>query len=168
MCDDYLDQLPRFEFYSFGLQALPNIFFDFILRFSSIRIMAAFEIGLFVVRQKPDCVRRPRGRCRRAGGRPPVYGLIISKMLRKQFLGEVLKGSRIEPGDSFPDFNFSAHQSCTLLRFLWQSKRPWLKAASNRHGKLDDMTYATLARRRSSIGKQFRLRLTRHSLSCTP
>ena len=43
------------------------------------------------------------------GGRPPVHGLIILKILRKQFLGKVLKASRIESGDSVPDFDFSAH-----------------------------------------------------------
>ena len=123
--------------------------------------MPAFEIGEFIVGQKPGCVRRPRGRCRRAGGRPPVYGLIIPKMLCKQFLGKVLKGSRIEPCDSVPDFNFSAHQSCSFPRFLRHSKRPRLKTALNHHGKLDDMTYAALARTRLPIAKQFRLRLTR-------
>ena len=68
--------------------------------------MAAFEIGEFVVGQKPDCVRRPRGGCRRASSGPPVHGLIIPKILCKQFLGKVLKGGRIELGDSVPDFDW--------------------------------------------------------------
>ena len=118
--------------------------------------MAAFEIGKFVVGQKPDCVRRPRGRCRRASGGPPVHGLIIPKMLRKQFLSKVLETSRIEPGDSIPNFNFPAHQSCTLLRFLRQSKCPRLKAAPNRHGKLDDMTCTALTRARLPKATRFR------------
>ena len=118
--------------------------------------MAAFEISEFVARQKPDCVRRPRGRCRRAGGGPPVYGLIIPKMLRKQFLSKVLEASRIEPGDSVPDFDFPAHQNCTLLRFLRQSKRPRLKTAPNRHGKLDNMTCAALTRARLPKATRFR------------
>ena len=116
--------------------------------------MAAFKIGEFVVGQKPDCVRRSRGGCRRMGGRPPVHGLIIPKILRKQFLGKVLKASRIEPGDSVPDFDFSAHQSCKLLRFLWQFKRLRVKAAPNCHGGLDDMIYAELVRARLPIAKR--------------
>lgn len=83
-----------------------------------------------------------------------MHGLIILKILRKQFLGKVLKASRIESGDSVPDFDFSAHQSCTLLRFLWQSERPRVKAAPNCHGELDDMTYAALVRARLSIAKR--------------
>ena len=85
-----------------------------------------------------------------------MYGLIVSKALRKQFLDKVLEASGIESGDSVPDFDFSAHQSHTLLRFLRQSKCSRLKTVPNRHGKLDDMTCAALARARLSEATRFR------------
>lgn len=90
------------------------------------------------------------------GRQTPCVRLIVSKALRKQFLGKVLEASGVESGDSVPDFDFSAHQSHTLLRFLRQSKCSRLKTAPNRHGKLDDMTCAALTRTRLPEATRFR------------